>query len=89
MAVLSWGKPKVEVCKIGTDGTLGEWKTLPEIVQNTAKLDTQAGEAVDAKAEGGGIVDSRSEKNTYTFEVELFIKKGDDEKEKQIEDTDG
>jgi len=88
MSILSWGKPKaVEIGKLSAnDETPTTWKELPEIVQNTAKLTTQEGNKIEAIEEGGGVVDTRVEKNKYSFECELFVKKGD---KKPIEDEDG
>lgn len=74
-------------------GTLGvndaaptTWLEMPAIVSGTAKLDTQEGDKVEAKEEGGGIVDSRRDKSKFTFELEVYAKKGDT---KPIEDNDG
>jgi len=87
MSVLSWGKPKVEYGAIGSSGDAPSvWKEFPEIVSGTAKLTTEKGSKKEATEEGGGIVDVYVEKNKYTFECELFVKKGD---EKPIEDNDG
>lgn len=87
MAVLSWGKPTVEVGTLGANGTAPEtWTALPEIVQGTAQLTTEQGNKTEAIAEGGDIVDVRFDKSKYTFELELFVKKGD---EKPIVDEDG
>ena len=41
---------------------------------------------MNATEEGGEIVDSRTGKNTYLFEFDLFVKKG---KERPFEDNDG
>jgi len=87
MAVLSWGQPKVEIGKLTSgDGAPSIWEELPEIVKDTAKLNTEQGNKTEAIAEGGGIVDVRFDKSKYTFELELFVKKGDT---KPIEDEDG
>jgi len=87
MAVLSWGKPKVEVGKLGAGaGAPATWNELPEIAQGTAQLTTEQGSKTEALEEGGGVVDVRFDKSKYTFECELFVKKGD---EKPIEDEDG
>jgi len=87
MAVLSWGKPKVEIGKVTVNGDAPTtWTALPDIVQNTAKLNTEQGNKTEAIAEGGGIVDTRVDKSKYTLELELFVKKGDT---KPIADEDG
>lgn len=88
MAVLSWGKPKVEVAPY-VNGALPDtpsWQTLPEIQQGSAQLTTEEGDRQEALEEGGGLVDVRYNKNRYTFTLALFIKKGDS---KPIVDDDG
>ncbi|MDR0429369.1 MAG: hypothetical protein LBH58_02680 [Tannerellaceae bacterium] len=88
MAVLGWGKPKaVEYGVLGANDTAPtSWNLMPEIVIGTAKLNTQDGERVEAQEEGGAVVDVRQNKSKYTFEMELFVKKGDT---KPIADSDG
>jgi hypothetical protein len=86
MAVLSWGKPTVEIALLGADGTPGEWKKMPTIVKDTAKLTPTKGNKSEAEGEGGELVDARYEKNKQLFECEVFVKKGDT---KPIEDDDG
>jgi hypothetical protein len=87
MAVLNWGKPKVQIGVVGLGNTPPTaWVTLPEIVQGTASMATEAGNKTEAIAEGGDVVDVRVDKSKYTFELELFVKKGD---VKLIEDEDG
>jgi len=87
MAVLSWGKPKVEVGLLGpADAAPTTWIVMPAIAQNTAKLNTEQGNKTEALEEGGGVIDSRTDKSKYTFELELFVKRGDT---KPINDDDG
>ena len=86
MAVLSWGKPKVEIGVTVGNAAPASWLVLPEIVQDTAKLTTEQGNKKEAIAEGGGILDVRIDKSKYNFECEIFVKKGDT---KQINDDDG
>lgn len=89
MAVLSWGKPKVEVAVSvdGAPGTSAAWKEFPAIKEDSAKLTTTKGTKKEATEEGGDVIDSRYGKNKYLFELEVFVKKGDDTK--IIEDEDG
>lgn len=88
MALLTWGKPKIEIVKIGADGSAPEeeWKETDNPVENTTKLNTEQGDKKEAKAEGGEIVDVRVGKSKYTLEFELYAAKG---KTKPIEDEDG
>ena len=86
MSVLSWGKPKVEI-GVSLAGAIALIFTpLPVIVDKTALLTTTKGAKVEAKGEGGEVIDTRVEKNAYSFACELFVKKGD---AKPIEDVDG
>lgn len=88
MAILSWGKPKVEYTPStgGEAGSGATWKEMPEIVEGTATLETTEGELIEALQEGGAVVDSRRKASKYKFSFELFVKKGDT---KPIEDVDG
>lgn len=86
MSVLSWGKPKVEFVD-SVDGTPDEtWTEMPAIKENTAQLTTTKGTKVEATEEGGDVIDARYGKNKYTFELEVFVKKGDT---RPMEDEDG
>ncbi|MDR1197531.1 MAG: hypothetical protein LBK94_00770 [Prevotellaceae bacterium] len=86
MAVLKWGKPKIEIAKILAGGTLDDWTTIDTPKQETSELATEAGNKVEALEEGGGIVDVRYDKNKYTFTFQLFAKSGTS---KPIADVDG
>ena len=86
MAILSWGKPKVEVAP-STAGAVGTVFTeFPTIKENTAKLAPQKGTKLEQKGEGGEIVDVRYNKNSYQFECQVFVKKGDT---RPLTDADG
>lgn len=88
MAVLSWGKPKVEfvVAVNGTVPATPTWIQAPIIVDKTAQLTSVKGNVIEALGEGGELVDKRTDKNKYTFEFEVFVKKGDT---RPITDEDG
>ena len=87
MAILSWGRPKIEIGLLGADGLAPEiWTVLDNPVENTTKLNTEAGDKKEAKGEGGELVDTRTGKNKYTLEFEMYAKKG---LSKPIEDEDG
>lgn len=76
MAVLAWGKGKMETC-ISTNGEpSGNWKEIDTPKEGTLKLTPTAGQETEAKEEGGEIVDSRTLKTTYQLEFDLFDKKG-------------
>lgn len=87
--VLSWGKPKIQIGKLnGTSGISGvtEWKDIATPVENTTELTTTEGEEIEAKEEGGAVVDSKSDKSTYSLVFTLFKKKGE---ALPFDDTDG
>jgi hypothetical protein len=88
MAVLSWGKPKLEILLL-VDGKIPAtpvWVALDVPVENTTKLTPEKGTRREAKEEGGGIIDIKTEKSKYMLEFELFAKKG---ASKPIVDNDG
>lgn len=90
MAVLSWGKPKVEFAKTDASTGLGPatsgWSAFGEIKEDSASLNVTEGELIEATEEGGGVVDARRKANKYVFVLELFVKKGDT---RPIPDTNG
>lgn len=76
MAILSWGKCKIEH-SVSTNGMANaRWEELDTPKENTTKLTPTAGTVQEAKEEGGAVVDSRIGKNSYEFEFDLFVKKG-------------
>jgi len=86
MAVLSWGKPKIEIAPLDPDGTIGVWKEIDTPKQDSSQLNTEKGNKTEALEEGGGVVDAKYDKSKYSFVCELYAKKG---KTKPIEDNDG
>lgn len=88
MSVISWGKPKLEISKLTDEAneTHGDWVALGDAAQGTTLLNTTEGADTDALDEDGNAVDSRSDANTYQFETEIFIKKGDED---PVEHSDG
>jgi len=88
MSILSWGKPKVEVVAhvAGVIPAVPVWIVFPVIVEKTATLATEKGAKSEALGEGGEVIDTRYQKNKYSFSAELFVKKGDS---KPIPDSDG
>ena len=76
MAVLSWGKPRIQKCASVAGIPDGNWVDLDTPKQDTTKLTTTAGQEVTANEEGGDVVDVRAGKNTYSLEIDQFVKKG-------------
>lgn len=86
MAVLSWGKPKIEHATSTNGAPADEWTEIDTPRQDSTQLTPTAGDTVEAKEEGGDLVDSRVGKTTYQFEWYNFVKKG---KKAPFEDNDG
>jgi hypothetical protein len=86
MAVLNWGKPKIEIALLGADGTPGAWTEVDTPKQDTTQLTTEKGDKKEALEEGGGVVDAKYNKSKYSLVFQLFAKKG---KTKPIMDDDG
>ena len=86
MAVLSWGKPRIQKCTSVAGVPDGNWVDLDTPKQDTTKLTTTAGQEVTANEEGGDAVDVRAGKNTYALEFDQFVKKG---VARDFEDEDG
>ena len=89
MAVINWGKPKLEICKL-VNGEIPadspEWKVLDTPVDGTTTLEMEEGDKTEALEEGGGVVDTYVKKGKISLSFELYEKKG---AEKPIEDNDG
>ena len=88
MAILSWGKPKIQHKESvnGTPVAGGTWRDIDTPKQDTTKVTPTAGNEVTANEEGGEVVDSRVGKNTYQFEFDIFVKKG---QPRPFDDEDG
>lgn len=88
MAILSWGKGKLETTP-STDGAVSDsatWKTIDTPKKDTLKITPTAGEEQTAQEEGGDEVDSRVGANSFLLEFDLFVKKG---KKRPWDDSDG
>ena len=86
MAILSWGKPKIEIAP-STGGVAGSvFTTFPVVKEGTAQLTPTKGNKLEATGEGGEQVDVRYSKNKYAFTCQVFVKKGDS---RPISDNDG
>lgn len=86
MAVISWGKPKIEIAKLDSSGTPGAWTEVDTPKQDSTQLTTEKGDKKEALEEGGGVVDAKYNKSKYSLVYQLFAKKGST---KPIADDDG
>jgi hypothetical protein len=74
--VLPWGKYNVFIKDLDA-GEAAKWTLLPTPKEQTVALNPTQGEKLEAKEEGGGIVDSKRAKSTYEVVYALFQKKGE------------
>lgn len=73
--VLSWGKYNVFVKDLDTSGA--NWVLLPTPKEQTVAINPTEGDKLEAKEEGGAVVDSKRSKSTYELVYTLFQKKGE------------
>lgn len=74
---LGWGKCNIyRKDSVGGAPSGGEWSKLPTPRENTTQVSTSQGTDLEAKTEGGEIIDRLPGKNTYTLEWEEFVEKG-------------
>ena len=74
MSVIAWGKPSIFVQKVGTEKN--EWIKLDTPKEDSTQLNPTKGDTMEAKEEGGGLVDRKVKKSTYELVYQLYIKKG-------------
>jgi hypothetical protein len=80
---IGWGKPKIEVKKVGSGG---DWDEFAAPVEDSTQLETTQGDKLEAKIEGGENEAVKYKSNTYqlTFNVRQAP-----EREDPIVDVDG
>lgn len=76
MAILSWGKCSISTTQSINGAPASAWTQIDTPKEGTTKITPTAGEEKTATEEGGAIVDTLFAKNSYTFEFDLFVKKG-------------
>lgn len=92
MAVISWGKPKIEIAEwtglesAGATEPAGAWTEVSNPKEDTTELTTTQGDVVEATGEGGERVDVKYKKSTFDFSFELYQRNG---QAKPIADDDG
>ncbi len=70
---ISWGKPKIYVKKIGSNTT---WSLVPTPVEDSTQLNTEQGERLEAKIEGGENEDVRVKRSSYELVFQVRKVKG-------------
>lgn len=73
--VLAWGKYNVFVKDL--DKAEANWILLPTPKEQTVAINPTEGDKLEAKEEGGAVVDSKRAKSTYELAYTLFQKKGE------------
>lgn len=74
MSVTAWGKPNIFIQKVGA--TKNEWDKVDTPKEDTTTNTPTKGDTMEAKEEGGGIVDRKTKKSTYELAYQLYVKKG-------------
>lgn len=75
MAVIGWGKPKIEICAFEAGGTFPvspTWTEITPVVKDSSQLTTEDGEKLEALEEGGGVIDTKKEKSKFSFVCALL-----------------
>lgn len=72
--VLSWGKPTIIVKCLDVVGAI--WRKLETPVEETTNFEEAEGDELEAKEEGGDVVDSMRKSGSATLNFEEFVKKG-------------
>ena len=66
-AVLSWGKPKITVYKITNGTPAAQGTDLPTPIEDSTELQSEKGDKMEAKIEGGENEAVKYKRNTYTM----------------------
>lgn len=84
---LGWGKCNIyRKNSVSGAPASGDWTKLPTPRENTTQVSTSQGTDLEARIEGGEIIDRLPGKHTYTLEWEEYVVKGE---EPSFSDSDG
>lgn len=72
-----FGKPKLEYCASSNGVPDGNWVVVDTPKEDTTSLETTEGTDLEAKEEGGEVVDRIGQASSYALSFELFKKKGE------------
>jgi hypothetical protein len=72
-AILTWGKCDIYAARILADGSLSPFYKFPTPVDGTTQLSTEAGEKLEAKVEGGGVIATRRKASSYSLGFEIHV----------------
>ena len=73
MAVIGWGKCRIFIKDLETDGA--SWVEVPTPVEESTQLSTEKGDKQEATLEGGEYEDVRYSANKYSLEYQIRIAK--------------
>lgn len=79
MAIISWGKPKIEIVKWGASDTSCPetgWDTVYNPKEDTTDLSTTKGDIKEATGEGGERIDVIYKRSKFALSFELYVQKG-------------
>lgn len=65
MAKIAWGKPRIFVKDVETEGA--KWYELPTPEEDTTQLSAEKGDKLEAKIEGGENEDVKYKRSTYSL----------------------
>lgn len=92
MAVISWGRPKIEIVKWTAGATscpsVG-WATVPNPKEDSTELVPTKGDKKEAYGEGGEIIDVKYKRSKYELTFELYVKKGESQPIPEADIDDG
>ena len=74
MSKVSWGKPKIMIKDL--DAEKGKWTPMPTPVEDSTELTTNAGDAMEAKIEGGENEDKQYKDSNYELDMSIRKLKG-------------
>ena len=77
MSKLSWGKCRIKLADLTSEGTPGTYTERPIPKQDSTSLSTTAGDEIEAYEEGGDVVDVRYGAAKYELTWQEFVKKGE------------
>lgn len=74
MSYVSWGKNRIIIKDIDTEGS--GWEEMPTPAEDSTELSTNDGDKMEAPVEGGANEDVKYKDATYTFKYDIRDTKG-------------
>ena len=70
------GKPKISIAKSVNGTPANDWHEIDTPVEGSTTLETSEGTDLNAREEGGEVIDRIAQASTYSLSFELFKKEG-------------